>query len=125
MRALSVMNPWAELIRIGRKTVELRTWTIAPGDLLICSGKRVDPRGAHHGLVGERGVTMCVVDVLVCREATVDDAEAACVTHEQMTAALADAAGARRTLYAWELVNVRQVNPAPVRGALGLFQAAV
>jgi hypothetical protein len=38
MKALSVKNPWAELIACGRKTIELRTWqTSYRGPIVIVS----------------------------------------------------------------------------------------
>jgi hypothetical protein len=43
MKALSIRQPWAELILQGRKTIELRTWsTPYRGRLLIHAGKKVD-----------------------------------------------------------------------------------
>lgn len=54
MRALSVRQPWAELIARGRKKVECRSWSRDfRGDLLIvasasrhddvCRDERIDP----------------------------------------------------------------------------------
>jgi len=43
MKTLSIRQPWAEMIRSGQKTIELRVWkTEYRGDLLICSGQNVD-----------------------------------------------------------------------------------
>ena len=122
MKALSVMQPWAELIRTGRKTIELRTWSTSHrGDLLVCAGKRFDPRGAHHLVDGPRGVQASLVRLVDVRPAVMGDANAAGVTPELMRSLLDDAETAGRTLFAWCLDDARDVPRRPVRGALGLF----
>ena len=56
--ALSVRQPWAELILTGRKTIELRTWTTSyRGPLWLHTGTKRDPQleagfgfdGLYHG----------------------------------------------------------------------------
>lgn len=117
MKAISVKQPWAELIASGRKTVELRTWSRAyRGELLIVSGLRFDPRGAHFDVDGPRGVAVCVVDLVDVRVARFGDSHAACFDLSGDEFISAD-----KSLYAWVLVNPRRVAPAPVRGLLGLF----
>lgn len=116
------MQPWAELIRTGRKTIELRTWgTSHRGALLVCSGKRFDPRGAHHLVDGPRGVQASLVRLDDVRPAVMGDASAAGVTPELMRSLLDDAETAGRTLFAWCFDDARDVPRRPVRGALGLF----
>ncbi|MBK6692827.1 MAG: ASCH domain-containing protein [Myxococcales bacterium] len=40
MRALSVKQPWAELIAAGKKKIEYRTWSVdLRGELLIVASK--------------------------------------------------------------------------------------
>lgn len=47
MKAMSIKQPWAELIVSGVKDVENRTWsTDYRGPILIHAGKRVDPAGS-------------------------------------------------------------------------------
>ncbi len=112
MKALSVKQPWAELIASGRKTIELRTWSRAHrGELLIVSGLRFDPRGAEHGVDGARGVAVCVVELVDIRLAVRRDSDAACFAVE----------GNTPELLAWVLANPRRVAPTPVRGVLGVF----
>ncbi|MBX3206709.1 MAG: ASCH domain-containing protein [Labilithrix sp.] len=67
MRALSVRQPWAELIASGKKKVEYRSWQREfRGDLLIvASSSRHDDDCADEGLDPERlvyGAAVCVVD---------------------------------------------------------------
>ena len=64
MRALSIRQPWAELILSGRKTIETRTWRTSQRGLIaihagwivdedICALYGFDPAGlARGGLVG-------------------------------------------------------------------------
>jgi activating signal cointegrator 1 len=43
--ALSVRQPWAELIMLGRKTIELRTWSCDyRGRLWVHASRRADPK---------------------------------------------------------------------------------
>jgi hypothetical protein len=43
MKALSVKQPWADLIASGQKTIETRNWyTPYRGNILICSSKEPD-----------------------------------------------------------------------------------
>lgn len=120
MKALSVMQPWASLLASGRKTVELRSWdTRHRGPLLVCAGKRFDPRGAHHE-AGPRGVALAVVDLVTTRPATMADAGAAGVPPELLAKLLA--AG---PLFAWEVSSPHPVEPFAVTGSLGLFSVAL
>ncbi len=126
MQALSVQQPWAELISSGRKTIELRSWSTGHrGDLLICAGQRFDVRGSHHRVDGPGGVARAVVDLYEIRPATIDDAEAGGVTAEQMHGELLRCAAKGQTLYAWLLRDVRAVEPVRISGKLGLFSAQI
>ena len=111
MKALSIKQPWTELIASGRKTIELRSWSLEyRGELLLVSGLRFDPRGAPFDVDGPRGVAVCVVELVDIKRATPDDSDAACFP--------VDAAA---ELFAWVVANPRRVAPTPVRGVLGLF----
>lgn len=52
--ALSVRQPWAELILSGRKSIEVRSWTTDyRGPLWLHTGQKRDPdTEAHFGLTG-------------------------------------------------------------------------
>lgn len=121
VKALSVKNPWARLISLGIKTIELRSKaTHYRGELLICASGRTSKTAeallaretlllGRHGYQSELyGVATCIVRVVDCRPATAGDATAACC---------APAAGS----YAWVLEHVRNVAPVPVKGALSFF----
>ena len=114
MRALVVRQPWASLIEAGIKTVELRSWpTSYRGPILICAGSQLWRGARHeHPTNGPRGVTLCTVDLVDCRPATVDDERAAGI--EGLGLSLAGQ-------YAWCLTDVRPVQRVPTKGRLGLY----
>jgi hypothetical protein len=105
MKALSVKQPWANMIANGEKTIETRTWaTDYRGDLLIVSSRKppIEPAG----------FALALVKVVGCRRMTrADEAAARCAIYP----------GA----YAWLLADVRRVKPFPVRGQLGIFEVPI
>jgi len=105
MRALSVKQPWANLIASGEKTIETREWpTNYRGPLLIVSSKTPD--------IPPAGAALCVVDVVDCRALRREDAPAARCPW-------------RPNAWAWVLTNVRRVKPFKVRGCLGFYYVEV
>lgn len=107
MKALSLTQPYANLIRDGIKTIETRKWkTNYRGPLLICSTKqKVYVNGE---IIEPRGVAVCIVDVVDCRPMTEADEKAACIE-------LFDNA------WAWVINNLRVIKPFPVKGQLNIF----
>jgi len=101
MKALSIKNPWADMIASGQKTIETRVWqTNHRGPLLICATKQ--PPGETSGMA------VAVADLVDCRPMTKEDGVAACI-------------GLYSGAFAWVLSNVRKIKPFPVRGQLKLF----
>lgn len=121
MKAHSIQQPWASLIASGAKTIELRTWLPTADEIVIVSGKTFDRRGSRHA-DGPRGVTLCEVCIVGCREARAADARAAGLTGEQMASAMAEAGAKGRTLYAWQLGSATAICQRPIKGNLGLFE---
>ena len=79
MKALSLKQPWANLILSGRKTIETRKWkTSYRGDLLICSSLQPDKNFAYNVnfLTGihERpfGKAICLVELYDCKKMTIE-----------------------------------------------------
>jgi hypothetical protein len=106
IKALSVRQPWASMIASGQKTIETRTWaTTYRGPLLICSTQKpaIEPAG----------YAIAVADLWTVRPLELDDWQAA------------GFAGASECLrdgvFAWELVDIMQIDPFPVRGCQRLF----
>lgn len=102
MKALSVKQPWANLIAQGLKTIETRLWaTNYRGPLLIVSSKTPD--------IAPAGCGLAIVRVVDCRPMTARD---------QSAARCAPYAGA----FAWVLDDIRPLKPFPVKGRLGLYE---
>lgn len=105
MKALSVKQPWANLIADGRKDIETRRWsTDYRGPLLIVSSKSPN--------IAPAGFGIAVTNLVDCRPMTRgDEIRAQCATYE----------GA----FAWILADVRVIQPFPVRGQLGIYEVAL
>ena len=105
MKALSLRQPWANLIACGKKTIETRTWaTDFRGELLIASSKKpsIDPAGC----------AVAVARLVECRPMTLADERAAmCEVYKNAVA--------------WILRDIRPIRPFPVTGQLGLFDIPV
>jgi hypothetical protein len=102
MKAISVKQPWANLIASGEKTIETRAWsTEYRGDLLIVSSKMPSIESA--------GYALAIVELVDCRPMSVlDEPDARCRIYP----------GA----ISWVLRNIRGIKPVAVRGHLGIFE---
>ena len=99
MKAISVKQPWANMIASGQKTIETRTWmTSYRGALLIISSKR--PR------IEPAGSVVAVATLKDCRPMTRNDERAACCQIYP-------------NAKAWLLEDIRKVKPILAKGALG------
>lgn len=131
MRALSIIEPWLQLLISGKKTVEFRTWTapsIVGHDLLLCSSKGWDKDCAE------------VVQDLYLRRDEVEDARkwrghARCIVRvrgivrareeihgEQLGFSYHDDG---KPTFGWEFEDVRPIEPFPVRGQLGIYAVSM
>ncbi|MCI9409647.1 MAG: ASCH domain-containing protein [Oscillospiraceae bacterium] len=100
MKALSVRNPWAQLIFQCEKTFEYRTWkTNYRGDLLICS--TASPKIVDTIC----GYAMCVVRLNDIIEVTKDNYRE---FEDDLTP---DDIG----IYAWQLTDLRYIQPFPIK----------
>ena len=102
MKALSVKQPWANLIASGEKTIETRTWsTNHRGPLLIVSSKTPP--------IAPAGMALAIVDLIDCRPMSVlDEPAARCRKYE----------GA----HSWVMERIRAIEPFPVQGQTGLYE---
>lgn len=105
MKALSVKQPWANFIASGRKTIETRTWTTRyRGPLLIVSSKEPN--------IAPAGSAVAIANLVACRHMTsADEAAACCHVYPKAVS--------------WILEDIQRIRPAPVRGALGVFNCAM
>ena len=103
MKAISIKQPWTDLIVSGQKTIETRFWkTNHRGKLLIVSSKLPKAEWA--------GCALGYVDLVDCRSMMPQDE----------AAAMCDCLPG---LYAWVLETVVAIAaPFPVRGQLRLYE---
>ncbi len=105
MKALSLKQPWANLVACGYKTLETRTWATGyRGELLICSSASGD--------IEPTGRALAVVNLVECREMEEDDAPAACIRKYP------DAK-------VFVLEDIRLLRPFPARGSLNIYDLEV
>lgn len=105
MKAISVKQPWANLIASGRKTIETRTWaTDYRGPLLIVSSKTPN--------ISPAGCALAIGDLVGCRLMTKQDELAACCAVYPRA-------------MAWVIENIRSVRVFPVKGQLGIYDVQV
>lgn len=105
MKALSVKQPWANLLASGKKTIETRLWpTDYRGPLLIVSSKK--PK------IHPAGYALAIAELIDCRPMTKSDESAACCARYP---------GA----YSWVMGNIRKIAIFPVRGKLGLYDVSM
>jgi len=101
MKAISIREPWASMIRNGQKTIETRTWnTNYRGKLLLCASMR--PKS---DISGKAFAVADLVDVRPMIKA--DEKKACCEIYDRAKS--------------WILENVTPIEPFPLKGQLGLF----
>ena len=106
IRALSVRQPFANMIASGEKTIETRDWRPNfRGELLIVSTKfPVTP--------GPAGCAVAICRLADCRRMRTADAEAACTPWGAL-------------LFSWILADVRRIEPFALIGRGGIWWAEV
>jgi ASCH domain len=118
IKALSVIQPWAELIISGKKTVELRTWLSEyRGELWLHTGKRGDDGLENEfGLSGLfRGGFIGVVELSAI--VSIDPHRWESWRHRHR-----DPGPWQPGMFAWIIKSPRRfITPIPAPGALGLF----
>lgn len=101
-RALSVKQPWANLIASGKKTLEIRSWSVAyRGPLLICASRKpaIEPFGC----------AVCLVDLV-----DIVPFDRSRLRESCLEAWIPGRLG-------WVLKNPRIVEPFPVKGRLHTY----
>ena len=101
-KAISLKQPWANLIASGKKTIETRKWkTPYRGDVVICSSKSPD--------IAPAGCALCIVELYSVEPMKKEHEAKACIK-------------VYLGAYGWFLRNMRLiVPPVPVKGELGVF----
>jgi hypothetical protein len=118
IKALTIRQPWAELILRGRKPYELRSWrTNHRGPLVIHAAMRVDSEDTKRlGLNPEKLITGSFVGVAVLSDVRR-------YTSEDARLLRGKRAGGRwyPHLFSWVLKKPRRISPIKAKGQLGLF----
>ena len=119
MKALTIRQPWAELILRGRKPFELRSWrTYYRGPLVIHAAAKIDAEEARHfGLNPAKLITGAFVGVVILSEVRP-------YTHEDARVLKKRRAGFvwfPRT-FSWVLKRPRRITPVKAKGQLSLFK---
>ena len=120
MRALIVKQPWASIIALEHKTIELRSWrTHHRGPLLILSSASAPEKYADSVVSLEpaqmpRRAAVCVAELVDCRPTVRADERDAGMKPGSM--------GGHGAKFAWCLANIRGVSVSEViKGQRGLF----
>ncbi len=112
VRAISLKQPWANLIASGKKTIETRTWnTNYRGPVLIVASK-AKVKDARGRVIEPMGCAVAMARITDCRPMKKSDRRAAC---------LALVSGKK----AWILKNIKRVPPVPIHGRLGIYRVRV
>ncbi|MCL4397567.1 ASCH domain-containing protein [Patescibacteria group bacterium] len=102
-KAISLKQPWANLVASSKKKIETRKWgTKYRGDLVICSSKFPStPEPA--------GYALCIAELYHVEPMKKIHEKDACIKVYPRA-------------HAWFLRNIRPINPPiPVKGQLGIF----
>ena len=120
MKALSIRQPWADLIIQGKKTLELRNWSVNHrGPLAIHASQTVDePACRAHG-INPRHVSAGVVIGVVDLVDIIPLDEAIFETHQQEHLSTGIF---KPPLYGWQISGPKILEkPIPFTGRMGLF----
>lgn len=120
MKALSIHQPWAELILQGRKSIELRTWrTNYRGRFAIHAGQTVEEEACiAYGLDPARVVRGALVGTVQLADILRLDEAAWAVLRDQHLS-LRDFPG---PMFGWRLADPQRLpRPIPLRGRMSLF----
>lgn len=105
LKAISIKQPWANLIASGEKSIETRLWsTDYRGLILIVSSRqpKIEPAG----------YALAIATLVECRPMNSEDiTKARCEVYD----------GA----FAWCLQDIRPIRPKQVTGQLGLYDVEI
>ena len=105
MKAIVLKEPYAGMVRAGKKTIETRVWkTNYRGKLLICASKI--PRTEFSGKA------IAIAELVDCRTMIkADEKRACCKVYDRA--------------HSWVLEDIRPIKPFSVRGQLSLFEVDI
>ena len=120
LAALSIRQPWAELILQGRKTIEVRTWaTQHRGELWLHAGAVRDGRALRRFDLPAADLT---VGALIGKCELYDCIEFSAATWDLWRTKHLNDGSHKKGQYAWLLRDPRRILPLPFKGRLGLMR---
>lgn len=105
-KAISLKQPWANLVASRKKTIETRKWkTDYRGDLVICSSRSPN--------IYPAGYAICIVELYRVEPMKKEhEKKACCKVYPRANS--------------WFLRNIRPIKPiVPVKGSLGIFDLEI
>lgn len=137
MKAITIHQPWATLIALGEKRFETRGWsTRYRGPIAIHAAKKVDKEIcleepylsvlARHGYTADNlptGAVVATCQLVECHKVIEDYGSSASVG-EDLTRVIHpeyDFGWYEIGRYAWEMADVKRIDPVPAKGQQGLW----
>ena len=118
--ALSIRQPWVELILRGLKTIEVRTWTTQyRGELWLHAGIQPDPDALRRFNFRADNLSF---GALVGRCELYDCIEFSEQTWGGWRPQHLNEGNLKKQQYAWFLRNPTRISPGPMKGRLGLMR---
>jgi hypothetical protein len=139
VKVISIIQPWSTLIALGEKKYETRSWsTKHRGEIAIHSSRKIDKQACReepiksvlekHGYTEHNlpiGWILAKCQIVGCYEAVTNDDENdiyAILENEQMISGNEYKFGNYTNgRFAWELSDVKVLDPIPAKGQLGLW----
>jgi hypothetical protein len=105
-KAISLKQPWANLVASGKKTIETRKWTTSyRGELVICSSRKPQ--------ITPAGYALCTAELYHITPMKKDHEKKACIK-------------LYRGAFSWFLRNIHPIKPLiAVKGKLGVFDLSL
>lgn len=125
MKAISLRQPWADLVMQGKKTLELRSWTVSyRGPLAIHASQTVSEAACQaFGIRPDQvtsGAILGTVELVSILE--LDEREYQARKNEHLAGDFFKPDPEHSTLYGWQVTNPQPLpQPAPFPGRMGLF----
>lgn len=124
MKALSIKQPWANLIINKKKIIEIRKWkTKYRGDFIIHSGNEIDERAKKVFRNVSHEPRGCILGI-----AKIIDIKLYSSIHEfkdDYHCHLNPLEWYEKGIYGFILDDIRKINPVQLSGSLGLFETNI
>jgi len=122
MKALSIRQPWAELILQGRKTIEIRSWnTKYRGYFLIHSSKKLDMEAVElFGISPEKLLCGYILGYAKLSDVITYNSEEEFMKDKNKH--LSIQGKEKYPVYGFVISDVHRIKPIKYRGELGFFE---